>query len=145
TALGSSCRAPRTLPTVTDARAKQRMQGQQVPEVPPRQRLPACPPVEPFVPEPPDLPIELPQRAGVRRPAVVLVVAPEFGVERGGLVLDRVVPMVLAPLRHRLHATSKAFAHGPDVNRKPSPPAARTDVREAEEIEGRRLWRVGAS
>jgi len=69
-------------------------------------------------------------------------VAPEFGVERRGLTLDRVVPMVLAPLRHRLHAASKAFANGSDVNREPPPPAARTHVREAEEIEGRRLWRV---
>ena len=86
-----------------------------------------------------DEPIELPQTAVVRRSPVVLVVAPEFGVERRGLILDRVVPMVLAPLRHRLHTAPKAFAHGPDVNREPPPSAARTDVRETEEVEGRRL------
>jgi hypothetical protein len=51
--------------------------------------------------------------------------------------------MVLAPVRHRLHAAPKAFANGPDVNRKPSPPAARTEVRKAEKIEGRGLRRIG--
>ena len=65
--------------------------------------------------------------------------APKFGIERRGLPLDRVVPMLLAPLRHRLHTPPKAFAESPDVNREPLPPAARTHVREAEEIEGRRL------
>jgi hypothetical protein len=72
-------------------------------------------------------------------------VAPEFGIERRGLRLDRVVPMLLAPLRHRLHTPPKTFAYRPDVNREPPPPAARTHVREAEEIEGRRLWRVGTT
>jgi hypothetical protein len=47
-------------------------------------------------------------------------VAAEFGVERRGLCLDRVVPMLLAPLRHRLHTPPKTFAYRPDVNREPS-------------------------
>src|SRR6202162_5068368 len=128
---------------MTNARATQRSEFQQLHEVAPWQRLPARPPSEPLVPEPPGQPIELPQTAIVRRSPVVLVVAPEFGIEHCGLVLDRVVPMLLAPLRHRLHAAPKAFADGPDVNRKPSPPSARTDVRKAEEIEGRGLRRVG--
>ena len=55
------------------------------------------------MPEPLDEPVEPPQAAEVRRTPVVLVVAPEFGIERRGLILDRVVPMLLAPLRHRLH------------------------------------------
>jgi len=66
-------------------------------------------------------------------------VAPEFGIERRGLILDRVVPVLLAPLRYRLHTASKAFAYRPNVNREPPPSAARTDVREAEKVEGRRL------
>ena len=90
----------------------------------PVERLPARAPVQPRVPEPSNEPIEPLETAIVRRSPVVLVVAPEFGIERRGLMLDRVVPMVLAPLRHRLHTASKAFAHGPDVNRKPPPSAA---------------------
>jgi hypothetical protein len=71
-------------------------------------------------PESPDRPIELPQTVVVRRESVVLVVAPEFSVEPRGLILDRVVPMLMAPLRHRLLTASKTFAHGPNVNREPS-------------------------
>ena len=111
----------------------------------PVERLPARAPVQPRVPEPSNEPIEPLETAIVRRSPVVLVVAPEFGIERRGLMLDRVVPMVLAPLRHRPHTASKAFAHGPDVNRKPPPPAARTHVRETEKVEGRRLPRVGTA
>src|SRR5207247_7706639 len=48
-------------------------------------------------------------------------------------------------LRHRLHTALKALAHGPDVNRKPPPSAARTHMRETEKIEGRRLRRVGTA
>src|ERR1700674_3973031 len=121
------------------------MTAQQLHEGVPHERLSACPPAEPLVPEPQDQPIEPPQTAVVRRPTVVLVVAPEFGIERRGLMLDRGVPMLLAPLRHRLHTASKAFAHGPDVNRKPPPPAARTHMRETEKVEGRRLRRVGTA
>ena len=110
----------------------------------PVERLPSRAPVQPRVPEPSNEPIESLKTAIVRRSPVVLVVAPEF-IERRGLMLDRVVPMVLAPLRHRLRTASKACAHGPDVNRKPPPPAARTHVRETEKIEGRRLPHVGTA
>jgi hypothetical protein len=72
-------------------------------------------------------------------------VTPKFGIERRGLVLDRVVPMLLAPLRHRLHTAPKAFADSPDVNREPPRSAARTDMREAEKIEGRWLRRAGVT
>src|SRR5216683_37655 len=111
----------------------------------PVERLPARAPVQPRVPEPSNEPIEPLETAIVRRSPVVLVVAPEFGIERRGLILDRVVPMLLAPLRHRLHTAPKAFANGPNVNREPPPSAARTDMREAEEIEGRWPGRVGAA
>src|SRR5881396_4088897 len=108
-------------------------------------RLPARAPVQPRVPEPSNEPVEPLETAIVRRTPVVLVVAPEFGVERRGLILDRVVPMLLAPLRHRLHTAPKEFADSPNVNREPPPSAARTDVREAEKVEGSRLWRVAAA
>ena len=71
------------------------MTVKQLHEIAPWQRLPARTPIEPLVPESPDQPIEPPNAAVVRRPPVVLVVAPEFGVERRGLSLDRVVPMLL--------------------------------------------------
>src|SRR5262249_50838204 len=59
------------------------------------------------------------------------------------MIVDRVVPMLLAPLGHRLHTAPKTFAHGSAVNRKPPPSAARTDVREAEKVKSRPLGRVG--
>ena len=62
----------------------------------PVERLPARAPVQPRVPEPSNEPIESLETAIVRRSPVVLVVAPEFGIERRGLMLDRVVPMLLA-------------------------------------------------
>jgi hypothetical protein len=111
----------------------------------PIEPLPARAPGQPLVPEPSDETIERPQTAEVRRTPVVLVVAPEFGIERRGLSLDRVVPMMLAPLRRRLHTAPKTFANGPDVNREQPSSAARTDVRETEEVEGRRPWRIGAA
>src|SRR5712671_7591899 len=100
----------------------------------PVERLPTRAPVQPHVPEPSNEPIEPLKTAIVRRSPVVLVVAPEFGIERRGLILDRVVPMLLAPLRHRLHTPPKAFANRPNVNREPPPSAARTHVREAEKV-----------
>jgi hypothetical protein len=100
-------------------------------------------PIEPRMPEPRDVSVEPPHAAVVRRPPVVLVVASEFGVERRRLILDRIVPMPLAPLRHRLQTPPKAFAHRPNVNRELPPSAARTDVREAEKVEGRRFRRIG--
>src|SRR5712691_10815899 len=111
----------------------------------PVERLPARAPGQPRVPEPSNEPIEPLETAIVRRSPVVLVVAPEFGVERRGLMLDRVVPMLLAPLRHRLQTPPKALTHRPDVNREPPPSAARTHVRKTEEVEGRRLGRHGAA
>src|SRR5438445_12672802 len=109
---------------------------QLVVEASPVERLATGAPGEPLVPAPPDGPIELPQTSGVRRTSVVLVVTPKLRVERRGLLLDRVVPMQLAPLRHRLGTPPEAFAHGPDVNRAPSPSAAATDVRVAETVDG---------
>ena len=80
-----------------DARQKQRMPVEQLLEFVPVEPLAA--PIQPLMPEPLDLPTELPQTAVVRRPAVVLVVTSEFGVERRRLIHDRVVPVLLAPLR----------------------------------------------
>lgn len=108
----------------------------------PVEMLPTRATIQPLAPEPPDQPIEAPQTAGVRRPTVVLVVTSKFGVERRRLILDWVVPMLAAPLRHRLHTAPKALAHRPDVNRELSPAATRRTMPEPEGVEGRRLWRA---
>ena len=47
----------------------------------PRQRLPASSATEPLPQDIADGPIELPDASGVRRSTVILVVAPELGVE----------------------------------------------------------------
>lgn len=88
----------------------------------PVERLPSRAPVQPHVPEPSNEPIESLETAIVRRSPVVLVVAPEFGIERRGLMLDRVVPMLLAPLRHRLHTAPKACASGRESQTVPAGP-----------------------
>jgi hypothetical protein len=105
------------------------MAMEQLREAIPVERLPSQAPIEPLMPGPLDVPIESPQTAEIRRPPVVLVVTRQFGIERRGLVLDRVVPVLLAPQRHRLGTAPKAGTHRPDVNREPAPSAARTHVR----------------
>ena len=82
----------------------------------------------------PDLPIELPDAPVVRRAPVVLVVAPEFGVEGLLLRVHRVVPVRLAPLRDRLQATTEPFAHRAHVHCELPSSAACRDVREPKEI-----------
>jgi hypothetical protein len=63
----------------------------------PRECLSPRPPVKPLLPAPPDATIELPKTAVVRRPSIVLVVAPEFRVEDRLLLPDVIVSMVAAP------------------------------------------------
>ena len=62
----------------------------------PRHPLPASSATEPLPPDIADCPKELPETSGVRRASVVLVVAPELGVE--GLLLP--VHRLMAVLRH---------------------------------------------
>src|SRR4029077_16678674 len=89
-ALGSSRRTPLAGPGMTDARHEQRMAGEEFVKRVPGKAPSARPPTEPLMPEVTDLPVEPLQAAEVRRPAVVLVVSSEFGVERHRLILDRV-------------------------------------------------------
>jgi len=65
-----------------------------------------APPVEPFLPDAPDLSVELHDAAEVRRASVVLVVAPEFPIDRFLLRLNRIVPMLTTPRRHRFQTAS---------------------------------------
>ena len=62
------------------------------------------PPVEPLLPDPFDALVELQQTAEVRRAAVVLVMPPKFPVERVLLLVDRIMPMLATPRRHRFQA-----------------------------------------
>src|SRR5437867_12311825 len=105
----------------------------------PVQSLATSPPIEPFLPDPPDGPKELPQSPVVRWAPVVLVVAPEFPVERFLLLPNWIMPMLLTPSRH-LHETAlEPLPHRPEVNREVPSPASLADVRETKKVEGRRL------
>jgi hypothetical protein len=59
---------------------------------------------------------------------------PEFPVECFLLLADWIMPMLPAPLRHRLQAAPEPLAHGAQMNGEITPPASLADVREAEEI-----------
>ena len=65
---------------------------------------------QPFLPDPPDPLIELPDTAVVRRSAVVLVVAAELGVEDFLLLSHRFVPVLFAPFGDRLQPSAEPFA-----------------------------------
>src|SRR5260370_25016829 len=101
----------------------------------PRQRLPASSATEPLPPDIADGPIELPDASGVRRSSVILVVAPELGVEGHLLFVHRLMAVLLAPFRYFLQAPSKPLLHGPHIYCELPFPASCTDVREAQEIE----------
>jgi len=66
----------------------------------PVQGISTTPPVEPLLPDAPDLSLELHKAAEVRRASVVLVVAPELPVERFLLRVHRIMPMLATPRRH---------------------------------------------
>src|SRR5438128_6560224 len=65
--------------------------------------------------------------------------APELPIEGLALFLDRIMTVLPAPRRHCFQAAFEPLPHGPNVNREIPPPTPRTDVREAEEVEGGRL------
>ena len=66
----------------------------------PVQKIPTTPPVEPLVPDLPDPLVKLQQTAEIRRTSVILVMAPEFPVERFLLRVHGIMPMLVAPFRH---------------------------------------------
>ena len=72
----------------------------------PGQRVSTTPPVEPLLPDFADALIELQQTAEVRRTAVVLVMAPKFPVQRFLLLIDRIMPMLATPFRHRFQTAA---------------------------------------
>ena len=76
-----------------------------------------------------DLSIELPDTAVVRRAPVILVVAPELGVEDFLLLSHRLVPVLLAPFGDRLQPPAEPFADRLHVDCELPLPAACADVR----------------
>ena len=105
----------------------------------PRKGLPSRSPVKPLLPYTTDVPVEFPEMPVIRRATVVLVVATELRIEDCTLDIHGVVPVLLAPLGYFSQATPETLSHRLDVDREPSPPAFGTNVRKAEEVEGRGL------
>ncbi len=101
----------------------------------PVQGLATSPPIEPFLPDPTNRSKELPQSPVVRRPPVVLIVAPEFPIEGFLLLLNEIVPMLLTPSRHFLQTALEPLAHRPEVDREIPSPASFADMRESKKIE----------
>lgn len=101
----------------------------------PVQCLATSPPIEPFLPDPTDCPIELPQSPVVRGSSVVLIVAPELPVESFLLLLNRIVPMLLTPSRHLLQTALEPLSHRPEVDREIPSPASFADMRETKKVE----------
>jgi hypothetical protein len=102
----------------------------------PRERAAARAPIEPLLPDTPNLPIELPQTAVVRGSAVVLVVASQLRVEGPGLLRHVTVSMLPTPFGNSREAAPQALLHRPDVERELPAQTSAAQVREAEDVEG---------
>src|SRR5262249_10871893 len=100
-------------PWVADPREQQRVSAEEGMIVIPRQPRPTRSSIEPVVPEPTGATIELPKTLEVRRAPVVLVVAPELGIEDLLLLVHRRMTMLLAPSTDRRQASAEPFVHRP--------------------------------
>ena len=105
----------------------------------PIQGIATGPPIKPFLPDPFDALIELPNTAGIRRASVILIVASKLPVERVLLLLNRIMPMLPAPHRHCLKAAPEPLPHRVNMNREFPPPGSLADMRESKKIESCRL------
>jgi hypothetical protein len=97
----------------------------------PRHPLPASSATEPLPPDAADFPMELPGAPGVRRSPVVLVVAPELGIEGRLLFVHRLVSVLLAPFGYCRQAPAEPLLHRPHVHCELPSPAACADVRKS--------------
>ena len=118
------------------------MTAEKLPVAFPVHGLATGPAVQPELPDPTNLPITPPQTAEVCRASVVLVVPSELPIEGLALFLDRIVTVLPAPGRHSFQAAPEPLPHRPNVDREVPPTTPRTDMREAEEVEGG--WRFPA-
>jgi hypothetical protein len=91
------------------------------------------------LPDMTDPPIDPPDTPVLRRPPVILVVAPELGVKGFLLFTHRHVSALLAPFGNRLQAPSQPLLHRSHMHCEFPFPAAGTDVCVAEKIERVRL------
>jgi hypothetical protein len=80
-----------------DPRLQQRVSAAEGIVFRPRQPRPAGSAIEPLAPEFAGAPIELPETLGVRGSPVVLIVAPELGIEGFLLLAHRCMSVLLAP------------------------------------------------
>jgi hypothetical protein len=101
----------------------------------PRHHLPASSATEPLPPDIADYPRELPEASGVGRSSVILVVAPEHGIEGLLLCVHRFMAVLPAPFGHGRQTPSEPLIHRPHVHCELPSPAACANVPEAEEIE----------
>ena len=102
----------------------------------PRQPRPTRSAIEPVVPEPTGGAIELPKTLEVRRAPVVLVVAPELGIEGLLLLVHRRMTMLLAPSTDRRQASAEPFVHRPYMHRELPSSAVGAEIRKTEKAEG---------
>ena len=114
-----------------DMRAKQWMTREKARKNLPIQGIPTGPAIEPFLPDATDRPIELPKTPVVRRSSVVLVMALQLPVKGLLLLLNRIMPMLLAPGRHSQETAPETLAHRSHMNRELPFLAALADVRKA--------------
>src|SRR5438876_8524643 len=105
----------------------------------PGQSISTGPPVEPLLPDAPDLSVDLHNAAEVRRASVVLVVTSKFPVERFLLRFNRIMPMLTTPRRHHFQTAPEPLPHRSNMNREVSLPASLTYVRESEKVKRCRL------
>ena len=136
TATGSSGTTRRAGPRLCDPGSQKRITQKEPCVSFPCERLPSRSSVEPFLPDAPDAPVELPQAAVVRGSTVVPIVAAKFRVEGGLLLAHIVMSMDSAPFGDAVEGASEALLHRPDMDRELPSPAARADMLEAEEVEG---------
>ena len=66
----------------------------------PVQGIASCPTIEPEFPDATDIPIELHKTPDIRRAPVILVVTLQFPIQSLLLLINRIMPMLLAPGRY---------------------------------------------
>ena len=119
-----------------DPRLQQRVSAEEGIVFRPRQPRPAGSAIEPLVPEFAGAPIELPETLRVRGSPVVLVVAPELGIEGFLLLAHRCMSVLLAPCGDRREAPAEPLAHRSHLHGELPSTAARANVRQPEKVEG---------
>ncbi len=121
---------------VSDPRVQQRVSAEESIVFRPRQPRPAGSAIEPLVPEFAGTPIELPETLRVRGSPVVLIVAPELGIEGFLLLAHRCMSVLLAPCGDRREALAEPLAHRSHVHGELPSTAVRANVRQPEKVEG---------